>query len=318
MQRKITEQIIRIYKNKNDEKAKVITEKRVHTLRAKSFYSILREEEEGYLILSFDCQKNMSLPKLPDSSAYFSSQINFYNFCIVTGSSNAKLTKDNVHCYTWNETKRSKGSNEIASAVYHRLSNVDLNEITKIKLVADGCGGQNKNTNIICMLMKWLSDTQSSVKEIVFVFPVVGHSFIPPDRVFAQIEKCNRKKEVIILPKNYQDTIAEKFTVYKLAETVTKFDWKEESKVYLKLPGAWHFKFNESKRFILKKTKGNVSVRGEVFYRSDTGASKLVTKKDKTTTLIQQYCQLGSNKIRKKLKVLPTCFKNTMAKIGGM
>jgi hypothetical protein len=40
-------------------------------------------------------------------------------------------------------------------------------------------------------------------KSIEFIFPMVVHSFIPPDRVFVRIEKELRKRDTIIIdPKN--------------------------------------------------------------------------------------------------------------------
>ncbi|PSN57600.1 hypothetical protein C0J52_00507 [Blattella germanica] len=58
--------------------------------------------------------------------------------------------------YVWLESCRPKGSNEIESAVYDRLKRLDPYGITKLKLVADGCGGQNKNSTIIGMISYWL------------------------------------------------------------------------------------------------------------------------------------------------------------------
>lgn len=57
--------------------------------------------------------------------------------------------------YTWSELDRPKGSCEIASAVYHRLKNtVFPPDKETVRLVADGCGGQNKNSMLILMVKK--------------------------------------------------------------------------------------------------------------------------------------------------------------------
>lgn len=140
-------------------KNKLMVEKRVHRLRFKAFYEILQEQRSDLLTMSFDCQKNLGLPKVPDQSAYYSRQYNFYNFTIVVGSSKAKLTRENIFAYTWNETTHNKGSNEIISAVHHFLTNlVDIKEEIKVlRIVADGCSGQNKNTGMVAMLGMWLT-----------------------------------------------------------------------------------------------------------------------------------------------------------------
>ncbi|CAH1956982.1 unnamed protein product [Acanthoscelides obtectus] len=145
--------------------------------------------------MSFDCQKNLTLPKIPDQSVYYSRQLYLYNFTTVTGDSHSNLTPENVRIFAWTEDQHAKGANEIASAVFYTLNNSNINGIRKIRLMADGCGGQNKNTIMLGMCLKWLS---TSVEELELIFPVVGHSFIPPDRVFAGIDKKIRRQNQII------------------------------------------------------------------------------------------------------------------------
>lgn len=177
----------------------------VHKRRAKAFFKLLREGKPTTITLCFDCQKNMAVPKLFDQAAYFSRQISFYNFGIVQGTSKSALTKENVFLYVWGEHERPKGSNEISSAVYHRLCNLEIPEnIDCIRLFADGCGGQNKNTILMTMCSHWLTTkSPSNIKKMEIIFPVVGHSFIPPDRVFARIEKAVKSKESIVSPAEY-------------------------------------------------------------------------------------------------------------------
>lgn len=98
------------------------------------------------------------------------------------------------------ENESSKDLNLVASAVYHRLTETDKTNITTIRLVTDGCGGQNKNCIVIGACSKWLL-RNPSIKTIEIVFPVTGHSFMPADRVFGVIEKELKKLEVILHPK---------------------------------------------------------------------------------------------------------------------
>lgn len=185
-------------------------EKRVHSLRAKAFFSLLKTAEDGVLILSYDCQKNMMLPKLPDQSCYYSRQLHLYNFTIVEGTSKSSLTKDNVFANVWTEEGFAKDSNTISSAVYHRLNNTKLDGIKTVRLISDGCGGQNKNKNMITMCCKWLLE-HLTVKSVELVFPVTGHSYLPADRVFGNTEKSFRKLDTIISPNQYIEIISEKF-----------------------------------------------------------------------------------------------------------
>nr|CAH7768429.1 unnamed protein product [Callosobruchus chinensis] len=67
-------------KAEKDEQKKVMLmmEKRIHTLRSQAFFSYLKEESPGLLTLSFDCQKNLVNPKVPDQAAYYSRQLYTY------------------------------------------------------------------------------------------------------------------------------------------------------------------------------------------------------------------------------------------------
>lgn len=106
---------IKIEKSETN-KVSLMTQLRIHKLRAKSFTKYLREERDDMVTISFDCQKNLPLPKIPDQSVYYSRQLYFYNFTVVIiCSSKQELEKDNVHAYVWTEGLSGKGSNEICS-----------------------------------------------------------------------------------------------------------------------------------------------------------------------------------------------------------
>ncbi|KAJ8942215.1 hypothetical protein NQ314_010115 [Rhamnusium bicolor] len=150
------------------------------------------------------------------------------------------LTKENLFCYVWNETVRPKSSNEIVSALFHRLVNINLAGKVHIKLFADCCGDQNKNTILIGMCCKWLeSHAPSNIKTIEVIFPVVGHSYIPPDRVFGNIEKDLKKKEIIVSPEEYVTLIGRHGTVLRLGEEVAVFNWKRATQNVIKPPVAF-------------------------------------------------------------------------------
>lgn len=275
----------------------LIIRHRVHKLKAKAFFGFVKEEAPNMLTLSFDCEKNLCLPKTPDQSAYYSRQINLFNFTIVQGSSKSKLEPSNVFAYCWAENSFPKASNEIASAVYHRLQNTDLAGIKIVRLIADGCAGQNKNTTVLGMCAKWLTDAPRGVTTLEIIFPIVGHSFIPPDRVFAQIEKQIRKKEIIANPDEYHEIIKNFATVIQLGNDCKVFDWKAATAQVFKPVGKWHFKFNSCKRFILKrsKTAGNVLIKGNVHYKHDDGISKNVNRAGLLSNSINPREILASN-----------------------
>lgn len=311
------DELIKTYEKSGDDQKKsdALIQKRVHKLRAKAFFQLVKEEEDGMITLCFDCQKNCPIPKLPDQSTYYSRQLYLYNFTIVQGSSKAKLSPENTFAYCWTEDTFAKSSNEIASAVYHRLCSTDWTGISKVRLIADGCGGQNKNTTMVGMLAKWLTNNApSNIKNIQLIFPVVGHSFIPPDRVFGIIEKDVRKREIIKNAEGYMDIIKNYSTIINLGKGDCKvYNWKDSLKTILKDVGSWHFPFQKSKRFYIRRTKSKVDVvvKGNLFYRVDDGIFRGITRKDKNINMlnppeIHSSGKVNNNKLKDVKNLLQT------------
>ena len=220
--------------NEQTSTVSLMTELRVHKLKSKCFYEYLREKKEFMLTLSFDCQKNQVLPKIPDQIAYYSRQLYMYNFTIVVGSCTNQISKENVFCYAWTENTHAKSANEISSAVFHQLTTqVDLTNVKTVRLMADGCGSQNKNSILILMCAYWLTMcAPHTVKTVELIFPVPGHSFMPADRVFGHIEKklkrtwkgyqswlrlsCQRLE--ILCKKHYEAPRSISFQIFRLQE----------------------------------------------------------------------------------------------------
>lgn len=58
-------------------------------------------------------------------------------------------------------------------------------------------------------LAKWVhGEAPKKIKSIDFIFLIVGHSFILPDKVFGRIEKELGKKDTIVDPQEYVDNFS--------------------------------------------------------------------------------------------------------------
>jgi len=66
-----------------------------------------------------------------------------YNLTILTASNGQG------YCYTWDESQRNRGGNEIATAVITWLNVKDEASNSHIILYSDTCGGPNRN-KIMC------------------------------------------------------------------------------------------------------------------------------------------------------------------------
>lgn len=143
---------------------------------------------------------------------------------------------------------------------------------TTVRLISDGCGGQNKNSILITMVCLWFVIAPDNIKEVQLVFPMTGHSFIPPDRVFGNVEKEIKRCEVIVSPQEYIDIIGNFATVKKLGIDTVNLNWKSEVDQHIRRTGTWHFGIQSCKRvYFTKESNENnettVLVQGECTYR---------------------------------------------------
>lgn len=138
-------------RSEEDEEARntLIGKQKIHKLRATAFFDLVKENNERMTTFCFDCQKNLPMPKVPDQMCYYGRQLYMYNFTITRGSSRDALGKESVFSYTWSEDEYKKGSNEIASCLLHCLKSTTFVGKSVVRLIADGCAGQNKNSVVL-------------------------------------------------------------------------------------------------------------------------------------------------------------------------
>lgn len=97
----------------------------LYRARARKFYSSVREERNrrNTLVLNFDLEKTLPLPKTNIGDAFYKRQMWVYNLGIVMGGRSKR--KENCFIYTWLESQSGRGANEIVSCVIHMLNTVE-------------------------------------------------------------------------------------------------------------------------------------------------------------------------------------------------
>ncbi|CAG9763557.1 unnamed protein product [Ceutorhynchus assimilis] len=107
--------------------------------------------------------------------------------------------KEKSTMYVWDEVTASRGSQEIRSCIgKHVLSNA--NTAKHIIAYSDACGGQNRNFNRCLFWLKLIADTNIEIMDHKFMLS--GHSFLPNDRDFGQIE-LYAKDRIKFLPEDW-------------------------------------------------------------------------------------------------------------------
>lgn len=177
----------------------------IHLKLAESARNALKQDQERvssnpshYFGFSFDLQKALPFPKLTTSVAYYKCNMYILNLGI------HNFHNDNVYMYVWDETKASRGSQEVASCLLRHLKT--LKGEKHIIAYSDMCGGQNRNIKISLMWLKILS-MGNDVEIIDHKFLISGHSFLPNDRDFGVIEMSLKRNQLLYVPQDYYNII---------------------------------------------------------------------------------------------------------------
>ena len=129
----------------------------LHRRQARHFYNKMNNVREA-ITVGFDVMENLVPPKTPIGQAYYtySRQLYQYTFGIVIHRADGTQMKPDIHLYSWLECQNRKDSNMTASGLHHFLTSVAASEFTErqeLRLFSDSCSGQNKNMNMMSILM---------------------------------------------------------------------------------------------------------------------------------------------------------------------
>ena len=111
--------------------------------------------------------------------------------------------------YTWTEADGGKGSSEIYSCLFKWIKEHVLNKpnrAMRLRIIADNCGGQNKNNNLVLALLRLIHLQVFHRIELAFLVP--GHSYMDCDRKFGQISRNLATYDSIPSPAHLREYIA--------------------------------------------------------------------------------------------------------------
>ena len=115
----------------------------------------------------------------------------------------------------WDETTAQKGSNEINSCLYKWFQENKSEGFRHLRIFSDNCVGQNKNLYVILNCMRMVQSGE--LDSVTLEFMVAGHSYLPCDSVFGNIEKKLQGKQKVNCPDEYMKIIRDVGpTVYEM------------------------------------------------------------------------------------------------------
>lgn len=175
-------------KELDDQLKTLRTEMELHKRKADSFYVEKRSarkhamKNKEFEAITMDYGKNLPIPNITTGEVYYKRQLSFYMFNIHI------LSNGSSTFYTYDQTVAKKGSDDVASMLYHFFMNILDPEIREIHIFCDSCGGQNKNKTIIKFL-HYVTVNLKRFDKITVTYPIRGHSYMECDKNVALINQ---------------------------------------------------------------------------------------------------------------------------------
>ena len=105
----------------------------------------------------------------------------------------------------WHEAIASMGAQEVASCLKHFVFNNFPREIKHLTAWSDSCGGQNRNIKVCTMWMHLLAVT--NLETVHHRFLESGHSYVPCDKDFGDIERASKYHHIVYTPEEWYDLL---------------------------------------------------------------------------------------------------------------
>ena len=195
-------------KSLETEKAKIEKQYQDHRAEISEIQKIKDESKKrsqstpSHASAVFDLQQNIYIPKSNRGELFYKRRLACFNFTIYELASHEGL------CFLSNESISKRGACEVSTYLLEYLKGLDQKSTKTVDLFCDGCAGQNKNSLVIAMCHKFLTES-TSVEEITFHFFETAHGQNEGDSMHSTIEKSLSQKEELSHPSQLHSVITE-------------------------------------------------------------------------------------------------------------
>lgn len=144
------------------------------------------KENSNAVVVVYDLQAVMQLPKGDVSLFYYKSKLNVFNFTMYDLKSNA------CDCFVWDEGNGHRGVNELGTCVLHYLKKIAATkQDADVIFYSDNCAGQQKNKFMLALYL--YATRYLGLKSITHKFLVKGHTQNEGDSTHSLIERVVKR-----------------------------------------------------------------------------------------------------------------------------
>ena len=232
---------------------KITLDKELHLRKADAAFNCLKsakaeaQQNQNVHVITFDLQQALPTPKLTTGLCFYKKKLWCYNISI-----HCCNEPEQGYFFMWNESVAKRGSDEITSCLFKYFKHFDISGDI-LYAVSDNCCGQNKNWTMMGFWQYLIAIKR--FKKIVHIFPQVGHTMLPSDRDFGQVEKEARRHEAIYSPTDWEN-------ILKSAQK------KQPFKVTL-MTNKDFFEFTELKGFFKQNQETGIASLVRIEFRAD-------------------------------------------------
>ncbi|XP_074035227.1 uncharacterized protein [Leptinotarsa decemlineata] len=140
----------------------------------------LAKADTSILAFNSDLEAVLYTPKGSAGQIFYLRKLAVYNFTVYD------LVTQDVDCYLWDETQGKRGSNEISTIIFDYV--MAHPNITAVRMMSDGCGGQQKNSIVMAMCLQLLLKHPK--------LQIIDHRFFEPGHTEMECDSIHSKIEV--------------------------------------------------------------------------------------------------------------------------
>jgi len=140
-------------------------------------------DDPKHCVVTFDLQKVLCCPSGKVGTIFYKRKLATYNLTVFD------MRSKKGSCFMWDETVAKRGSCEIASCLWLWLQTLP-ETVEKVTLYSDSCSGQNKNLNILTMMLAAVH-VFKPIKQNDHKYLETGHTQMEVDSMHATIERAS-------------------------------------------------------------------------------------------------------------------------------